>query len=129
MRQGLNKKMGNAHEAFLADLLGYRQTRGSGNQIHDQMDVKGSHYHDSIAFAIDGKSTLGQSIGVSRSMWYKAVEQAGSERPALALRWYNNEQLEVDTDLVVIEAEDFLEMLEKANTYDAIINQKGLFCE
>lgn len=111
----LNNKMGRAHEEFLAKLLGGRKTKASGSQWKDQMD--GRHSRDSLpyAYAWDGKSSLGKSIGVSRVMWEKAREQAAGERPLLALRFYDTERLDVGEDLVVLSLHDFAEMLEAAN--------------
>ena len=110
----VNKRMGDAHEAFLVDLLGGRQTRGSGNQWHNPMDGRQNRLTVPYAFAWDGKSTLGKSIGVSLSMWDKAVEQAGGERPMLGLRWYANERLDVVRDLLVVDPYDMSEILAAA---------------
>jgi hypothetical protein len=111
--------MGDTHEDFLVALFGGRQTRGSGNQWHNPMDGRQSSRQVTYAFAWDGKSTLGKSVGVSLEMWGKAREQAHGERPMVALRWYANERLEVKQDLVVIDAHDFAEILEAANTLAA----------
>jgi hypothetical protein len=75
------------------------------------MDGRNNRLTVPYAFAWDGKSTLGRSIGVSLSMWDKAVEQAGGERPMLGLRFYANERLDVLRDLVVVNAYDMSEML------------------
>lgn len=107
----LTHRMGAAHEQFLAVTLGGRQAKGSGNQWRDQMDGRHNRLTEQFAYAWDGKSTLGKSIGVSRAMWEKAREQAGGERPMLGLRWYDNESLEVGLDLVVVSAYDLSEML------------------
>jgi hypothetical protein len=108
--------MSDRHEEFLADLFGEfsRIMPGSGSGWAKQMDVRGSHRDEAYAFAVDGKSTLGESIGVSKSMWEKAVEQAHNEVPALALRWYASYQLDSALDLVVIRAEDFRALKEMA---------------
>lgn len=111
----LNNKMGQAHELFLVKMLGGRKTKASGSQWTDQMDGRHDRMRDRFAFAWDGKSTLGKSIGVSRAMWEKAREQALGERPMLALRWYDNERLDVGEDLVVLTLNDFAEMLEELN--------------
>lgn len=111
----LSGKMGKAHEEFLADLFGGRRTRASGAVWKDQMDGRHSRMDVPFAFAWDGKSTRGKSIGVTREMWAKAVEQAGGERPMLALRWYTTDRLDVGEDLVVLNAHDFAELLEKVN--------------
>jgi hypothetical protein len=103
------KKMGDAHERFLAKLFGGRQTRGSGNQWKDPADGRNDH-HESYAFAWDGKSTLSSSISISRMMWAKIVEQAHGERPMLAVRFYDNSALDVGYDLAIVRADDLAEM-------------------
>lgn len=111
----LAKKMGDAHERFLVSLLGGRKTKASGSVWKDQMDGRHNRRDVPFAFAWDGKSTLGKSVGVSRAMWEKAREQAAGERPLLALRFYDAERLDVGEDLVVLSAHDFAELLEEAN--------------
>lgn len=119
MRNGLNRKMSDAHEDWLVRLLGGRKTKGSGNQWQNQMDGRHNHYTGGEeCFAWDGKATLGKSISITREMIEKAREQAGSEEPMLALRFYRNEELEVDEDWVAIEATTFKDILEKAWMYD-----------
>lgn len=115
--KGLNKRMGDAHEERLAQVLGMRRTRGSGNQWRDQMDAKHDRTTCTYAFAVDGKSTLAKSIGITRAMWAKAGEQAGGELPMLALRFYNNASLEVGVDLAVCDLLDFAEMREAAEKW------------
>ena len=116
------RKMSDAHEDWLVALLGGRKTKGSGNQWHNQMDGRVSSREAAYAFAWDGKSTLGKSVGVSLDMWDKAVEQALPERPMLPLRWYSNERLDVRLDLVVMNAYDAAEMIEDANKYRALMD-------
>ncbi len=111
----LNKKMGDKHERDVCDRLdGARLSRGSGNQWRNPMDARQNRYEDPLAVAVDCKSTLGKSVGVSREMWAKAKEQAHGERPALPLRFYNNERLDVDLDLIVISLDDYEELREYA---------------
>lgn len=110
----LNHRMAQKHEAFLADLFDGRQTRGSGSQWRDQTDGRNNRMTTPYAFAWDGKATLGKSIGVSREMWTKVVEQSGGERPMLPLRFYANERLDVDLDLVVVSAYDLSELIAAA---------------
>jgi len=105
------RQMSDAHEIFLADLIDGRRTPGSGNGFANQMDVRNDARRQPWSFAVDGKSTLSRSIGVSLTMWEKAEEQAHLERPALALRWYHNQRLRGSTDLVVISAQTFAQML------------------
>ncbi|MEU9405658.1 hypothetical protein AB0E08_08125 [Streptomyces sp. NPDC048281] len=115
--KGLNKRMGDTHEAHLAEVLGMRRTRGSGNQWRDQMDAKHDRTECTFAFAVDGKSTLAKSISITRAMWEKAGEQASGELPMLALRFYNNASLEVHADLAVCDLLDFAEMREAAEAW------------
>ncbi|MEV7675170.1 hypothetical protein [Streptomyces sp. NPDC088752] len=118
MSRTLNQAMGDAHEKHLAETLGMRQTRGSGNQWRDQMDAKHDRTSTQYAFAVDGKSTLGKSVSVTRDMWDKAVEQAGGERPMLGLRFYDSGALKVHADLVACDLLDFAELLEAAKAWE-----------
>lgn len=113
-QRGLNKRMGDAHEEFLAELFGGRMSRGSGNQWRNPMDGRHNRFTEPFAFAWDGKSTLGLGVSVTRAMWTKAVEQAEGERPMLGLRFYENGELEVSHDLVVMTAHDAAELREAA---------------
>ena len=116
----LNKDMGDTHEEFLSALFEGRQTKGSGNQWHNPMDGNTSRMHCEYAFSWDGKSTLGKSIGVSLTMWDKARQQAGGNRPMLGLRFYANEKLQPVRDLVVLDAHHAAEVIEAANTLAAV---------
>lgn len=110
---GINrKKMGDAHEKFLAKLFGGRMSRGSGNQWREPADGRHDH-HDPYAFAWDGKSTQTPSISITRAMIDKIIEQAGGERPMIGLRWYDNYALDVAYDWVAVKAEDLSEMREE----------------
>jgi hypothetical protein len=117
------RKLSDAHEIWLADLFGARRTKGSGNQWQNQTDGRMSSREKTYAFSYDGKATLGKSVGVTREMWTKVVEQALPERPMLPLRFYDNERLEVGLDLVVMSAYDAAEIIEDANKYRAILDQ------
>lgn len=109
-------KMGQRHEEDLAEVLGGRMTRGSGNQWRDATDGK----HDGsqmYSLAWDGKSTLGKSISITREMWAKLVEQAEAFIPALPLRFYADQRLtKVAIDLIALPLESFAEILADANT-------------
>lgn len=111
------RMMSDAHENDLARLFEGRKTAGSGNQWKDQMDGKQAHGSGDYVFAWDGKSTLGKSVGVTRGMWAKAVEQTqGWEIPILPLRFYGNERLTVvDLDLAVIDVKVLATMQTDAN--------------
>lgn len=106
-----NQKMADAHEEHVAELVGGRIPRGSGNQWRDQLDVK----HDSrdpMGFAMDAKSTRKKSFSVSLKIWEKLVEQGYGQRPALPIRFYPEHGLKPELDLVVLTLDDFAEMLE-----------------
>ncbi len=109
--------MSDAHEKFLATLIDGVRMPGSGNQWARQTDARNKRYDTPWAFAVDGKSTFGKSVGVSLEMWSKVVEQANGERPMLALRWYSDYRLTVGEDLVVLAADDFAEILEDARRW------------
>lgn len=103
------RQMADRHEADLARLLDGRMTRGSGNQFSDSMD--GKHDEGYWRFAWDGKATFGASIGVSREMWKKAVDQSHGARPLLPLRFYDDYRLTPALDLVVCDLHDLAEMV------------------
>lgn len=132
----LNKDMGDRHEAHLADRLGMRRSRGSGNQWRDPIDARHNRLDSEYAFAVDGKSTLKKSASVSLAMWDKAVEQAGGERPMLALRFYADASLtRVLADLAVADLDDFAELLDAARMWEKartllqlIVDNPGSFC-
>jgi hypothetical protein len=109
--------MSDSHEDFLADLLGGVKSVGSGNGFKDQMDGRNKRYDQPFALAWDGKSTLGNSVGVTREMWRKAVDQSHGEIPVLALRWYQDYRLQSDLDLVTLSAHDFVEILDAARKW------------
>ncbi|MFD8650695.1 hypothetical protein [Streptomyces mirabilis] len=117
----LNKMMGDAHEQHLAEVLGMRQTAGSGNQWRDPIDARHNRLDSQYAFAVDGKSTLAKSISITRAMWEKAVEQAGGERPMLGLRFYDDNARKVHADLAACDLLDFAELLEAARLWEKAV--------
>lgn len=125
MSKDVKRRMSDKQEADLAELFGGRVSPGSGNQWHRQMDVRQSRFAVFFAFAMEGKSTLGKSISITREMWNKAVEQAGGERPLLALRWYADERLsKVDLDLVALRTDDLLELLDEVSHLRAQLDEQ-----
>jgi hypothetical protein len=106
--------MSDAHEKYLANLFGGERQRNSGAVWSRQMDVRNRTDEGAFSYAVDGKATFNASIGVTRDMWEKAVEQSHDLRTALALRWYDNWGLDVGLDLIVVSADDFAELLEAA---------------
>ncbi len=114
-----NKDMGDQHEAHVNQRVRFRGTPGSGNQWKDPADGRHNRMLSAYAFAYDGKSTCAKSIGVSRTMWAKIVEQAGGERPMLALRFYADYTLRgPSTDLAVTDLDDFAELLDAARLWE-----------
>jgi hypothetical protein len=108
------RRMSDPHEILLAAFFGGRVARGSGNQFNDQMDGR-NHWETPFALAWDGKSTCHKSISVGLGTWDKAIEQAGTEIPLLALRFYEDKTLKnVTRDLVVLDLNQFVEILEAA---------------
>lgn len=108
----MSKRISDVHEAWLCKVLVGRRMRGSGNQFSGQMDGRHDRYSAPFAFAWDGKATESKSVGVSRAMLAKAVEQAGAERPLIALRYVTAG--ERPEDWFVVRADDFIELREAA---------------
>jgi hypothetical protein len=120
------QQMGDKHEVFLAEeVFGGTKSRGSGSQWSDPAD--GRNGHDTpFAFAWDGKSTRGKSVTITLEMVAKIREQALSERPAIGLRWYANDNLDqVSEDWVAIPARDMAELLEEARRLVALESVHG----
>jgi hypothetical protein len=119
----LNQQMGDAHEADIAGWIAGSQTKGSGNQWHNQGDAKNNERKIPFPITADGKSTLAKSIGVSLFMWRKIVEQTFGQIPTLFLRFYRDESLRiVEEDLVVLRARDFMEILQAARNWEGMQN-------
>jgi hypothetical protein len=114
VRERTTRDLSDKHEAQAAEFFGGRVPRGSGNQWRDKLDGRQHRLKQAFAFAWDCKATEGKSIGVTRAMWDKTVEQAGGERPMLLLRWYGP-GLSVDEDLAVISWQDLKELIDLAN--------------
>lgn len=120
-RKPTTRDLSDKHEAWLAELLEGRITRGSGCSFADQMDGKNDRHTQPYPLAWDGKATQSASVGVSRAMWDKAVEQAHGLTPALALRFYGpGYSLTPKLDLIAVEANDFAAMLADARAYRAL---------
>lgn len=110
-------EMGERHEETVNTLFGFRASPGSGNQWRSPLDGRhtGNGYY---RFGHDAKSTLGKSIGVSRAMWAKLLDQAHDLRPMLPLRFYATESLSrVQYDLAVVDLHDLQAMWSDAEAY------------
>ena len=112
--RGTTRAMSDRHEKFLAEIIDGRVTPGSGNHFANQMDVRNDFRRQRFAFAADGKSTMAESLTVKLSDWTKAIDQAHSELPMLALRFYHDDRLNSSTDLVVLDAQTFMDLLMEA---------------
>lgn len=120
------REMSDKHEEFLAELIDGRRMPGSGNQFNGQMDVRNDGYRQHHPFAADGKSTFGKSISLTLDMLLKAREQAHSEFPMIALRWYEDETLRETDDWIAIEAESFARLLADARAYCDLRERAGI---
>jgi hypothetical protein len=122
----MRKEMGDRHEEYLIEVLGGKQSKGSGNQWHSPMDGRHNRYAERYAFAWDGKSTTTATVGVTLPMWEKAQEQAGGERPMLALRFYPTERPTVQnvggTDLAVLDLLDLSALLVDARGLGEVLD-------
>lgn len=114
------RQMSDAQEEHIAEVFGVRRTRGSGNQWRDQMDDRSHRMDEAVAFAFDGKSTFGQSVGVKRSELDKATEQAHAERPVMAYRFYEDWTLKHFIDWYLLQENDLLELVERSRTLSAV---------
>lgn len=124
MAKPTTRKMSSRHEEDLVALLGGERTRNSGAVWSDQSDGHQTGSDGYWRFAWDGKSTLGESIGVTRKMLAKLREQCRGLEPMLPMRWYADQRLtRVDEDWIAIEAETLAQIIEDANTYRAIKEQ------
>ena len=114
------RKMSDAQEEHLVEVFGARRTRGSGNQPANPMDARQHRLDSVVAFAVDGKSTRGKSLSVTRDMLAKAEEQSHGERPMIALRFYDDDRLRRFTDWSLIREDDLLELIERSERLSKI---------
>lgn len=120
MSRTQNQRMGDAHEVDIANWLEGALQKGSGNQWHRQGDTKNGEHLTPYPVTADGKSTLGESISITRKMWRKIMEQTFNQTPAIFLRWYRDERLrEVDLDLAVVPADFLTDVLRDARKWRA----------
>lgn len=114
-KRGTTRAMSDKHEKFLAELIGGRRTPGSGNGFANQMDVRNDSRED-YALALDGKSTMSRSITVTLDMIEKGIEQAHECQAGFALRFYHDDRLNRSTDLILIDAGFFADLLYTARS-------------
>lgn len=109
------RDMSDRHEAFLAEVLNGRKTKGSGSHWSDQTDGKQANGSGEFVFAWDGKSTLNKSISITLEMWGKLKRQASWSLPLLPLRFYLTTNGTRFLDLVVLRLRDFVDLQNTAN--------------
>lgn len=118
------RKMSTRHERDVAEVLDGDQTRGSGSSWIDKGDGHQRHREGHYRFTWDAKSTLGQSLSVTREMWTKIEGQAVSMFAAIPLRFYTDERLTtVAADLIVVDLDVFAAMQRDANAYHQMIEE------
>jgi hypothetical protein len=120
VRKPTTREMSDKHERWLAEFFGGRVMRGSGNQWNNPADGRMDHRESAVAWAWDGKSTLGFMQSITPMMWDKIVEQAMGERPMIALRWYETYRLDVKLDLVTVKPTDLLELMERSEALSRV---------
>ena len=111
----LAKKMGDAHEEFIAEAFDGRQARGSGNQWRDPADGR-SQREAVLHFAWDCKSTRAKSISIKREDLAKILDQSHGDRPMLPIRFYDDDRLRGFEDWVLLRVDDVQEMLQTIET-------------
>ena len=112
------RAMSDRHEQYINNILGGRRTRNSGAVWSDPTDVRMDVREDRLAFAADGKSTLGQSITLKREDWDKLKDQAGDLTPIMPIRFYDTYRLDVGLDLWLMDDNTFVDMFETYVMYE-----------
>lgn len=111
------RAMSDKHEDYIHSVIGGRRTRNSGAVWSDQTDVRMDVRDDDLAFAADGKATLGQSISIKLEDWRKLETQAGDLTPVMPIRFYSTYRLDVAQDLWLIDDHTMQMFLEIARDY------------
>lgn len=115
MSKDIRHRMAMRHEIDIAKWLDGLKSPGSGNTKNRPLDGRQDRKEQKFAFGWDAKCTFGEGITVTKTMWKKAREQSLGERTLLPLRFYDNERFIGFTDLVVLDLNDFIELIEAAN--------------
>ena len=107
-----NKELSVDQEHFVAYYLGGRRTKASGAAKHDPGDVVAEDW------LVECKLTRAKTISVKKNDWDKIRDECHTGRsPLMALRFID-ENDKPTQDLVVIDRNDFLEMLEIWRMYN-----------
>lgn len=114
-RDPSTRDLSDKHADYIEAMFEARTMRGSGNQSNRPTDNR-MDGNLPYAFAFEGKSTRQASLSIKITDWHKLLDQSHALRPALAYRFYRNDNLLVpDLDLVAVRADDFAEILAVAN--------------
>ncbi len=114
MPKPITKKLADAHEVDMAELLQGRKTKSSGNQLNDPADGRHAPY-DELGLAWDCKCAMPgtKSISITREMLSKIEHEAHLLKPAIPIRFYATERGAVEHDWIAIRLQDFLELLDR----------------
>lgn len=114
------------HEQNLAEWIpGGEQTVASGAKL-EKHDVKSKKDGFFWRFLYEAKCTQSKGYRITRELWNEVVRNAHLQgqgmRPALAIRFYGEskasvDKVTVDADLVVVDIDDWLELLETLEEY------------
>lgn len=100
-------------EHYCREILGLEGTPGSGNQWHDKGDGTTRDVYDPWPIQIDAKTTMGKTFSINRNQIEDWIDQAVSSgrRFAMPVRFLKT-RYKGDTDLVVIDFNDFAELVD-----------------
>lgn len=105
-------EQGRDHEDYMANLMSFdagRRSLSSGASWSDRTDVVGVH------FAMECESTSNQSYSLRLGFWREVVEKSTADRiPTLGIQ-FRNIDTKRNTNLVVMSADDFAELMEMAH--------------
>ena len=102
-------------EHYCREILGLAGTPGSGNQWHDKGDGTTRDVYDPWPLQIDAKTTVGRTFSINRSQIEDWIDQAVSSgrRFAMPVRFLKT-RYKGDTDIVVLDFNDFAELVDTA---------------
>lgn len=118
-------KLSKLHEDDIAEWLEGHSAPASGSQWHDQADGRQNRYKQEFAWAWDCKCAMPgtKSIGVTREMLHKLIEQAHGERPMLPLRFYSSERGKIDLDWIAVPRAELADVFDRVDQLKARITE------
>jgi hypothetical protein len=104
--------MSDAHEKSIKDILPETHLTGSSGNKSEKNDVVSSK-DQSFSVSLECKSTTKKSYSLSLETWNKTEERASSQwrRPGMPIRFYLDEELKNYKDLIVLDLNDFAELM------------------